>query len=87
MDVAPPTGEEGKVERHTMSRGEMIRRLDDASRDVHEQLENGPISPAERHALAATLTRLLPLVANSLQDQEDQEAAQTLLQGASDAER
>ena len=67
------------MEEHMMSRGEMIRRLDDASRDVHDRLENGPLSADERHALAATLTRLLPLVADSLQDQEDREAAQTLL--------
>jgi hypothetical protein len=65
----------------------MIRRLDDGSRDIREQLENGPLSSDERHALAATLTRLLPLVADSLQEQEDREAAQALLRGASDAER
>jgi len=70
---------------HTMSRGEMIRRLDAASRDVHERLENGPLTPEERHVLAATLTRLLPLVANSLQDQEDREAAQALLRSASNS--
>ena len=81
-----PAARDG-LEEHMMSRGEMIRRLDDASRDVHEQLENGPLSPDERHVLAATLTRLLPTVADSLQDQEDREAAQTLLQGASNAER
>jgi hypothetical protein len=74
------------MEQHTMSRDEMIRRLDDASRDVHEQLENGPPSPDERHALAATLTRLLPLVADSLQDQEDREAAQALPQASSSSE-
>ena len=72
---------------HTMSRGEMIRRLDDASREVHERLENGPLSPDERHLLAATLTRLLPMVADSLQDQEDREAAQKLLRGASGSSR
>ena len=74
------------MEEHMMSRGEMIRRLDDASREVHERLENGPLSTDERHVLAATLTRLLPLVADSLQDQEDRETAQKLLRGASDAE-
>jgi hypothetical protein len=69
--------------RHTMGRGEMIRRLDDASREVHERLENGPLSPDERHVLADRLTRLLPLVADSLQDEEDREAAQALLRSAS----
>jgi hypothetical protein len=75
------------MEEHMMSRGEMIRRLDDACREVHERLENGPLSPDERHVLAATLTRLLPVVADSLQDQEDREAAQRLLRGASGAEQ
>ena len=71
---------------HRMSRGEMIRRLDAASREVHERLENGPLSPEERHVLAATLTRLLPVVADRLQDEEDREAAQALLRGRSGAE-
>jgi hypothetical protein len=70
-----------------MGRGEMIRRLDDASGEVHERLENGPLSPYERQVLAATLTRLLPMVADSLQDREDREAAQALLRGASGSSR
>ena len=61
-----------------MGRGEMIRRLDDASREVREQLTNGPLTPDERHSLAASLERLLPLVADSLQDQEDREAMAAL---------
>jgi hypothetical protein len=61
-----------------MSRGEMIRRLDEVSRHVHDQLENGPLTSEERHALAASLGRLLPVVADSLQDQEDRQAAQAL---------
>ena len=82
--VSPHPAARGSIEHAHDSRGEMIRRLDDASRDVHEQLEK-PLSPTAAF-LAATLTRLLPFVADSLQDQEDQ-AAETLLRGASNAER
>jgi hypothetical protein len=63
-----------------MTRGEMIRRLDEASKDVLEQLTNGPLADDERHALARSLVRLLPLVADDLQDQEDTQAATKLLQ-------
>ena len=63
-----------------MSRGEMIRRLDDASKEVLERLTNGPLGDEERHGLARSLVRLLPLVADDLQDQEDKQAASNLLQ-------
>jgi hypothetical protein len=33
------------MEEHTMSRGEMIRRLDDASREVQERLEERAAEP------------------------------------------
>jgi hypothetical protein len=62
-----------------MSRGEMIRRLDTAVRDVHDHLENGPLTADERHALATSLSRLLPTVADTLQDQEDKDAARALV--------
>jgi hypothetical protein len=63
-----------------MSRGEMIRQLDDASKEVLERLTNGPLGDDERHALARSLIRLLPLVADDLQDQEDKEAAGKLME-------
>jgi hypothetical protein len=50
--------------------------------EVLERLTNGPLGDDERHALARTLVRLLPLVADDLQNQEDQEAAIKLLQHA-----
>lgn len=62
-----------------MSRGEMIRRLDEAARDVHDHLANGPLTADERHALAASLTWLLPTVADTLQDQADEEAVRALV--------
>ena len=70
-----------------MSRGEMIRRLDDVSKEVHARLENGPLTADERHALAASLVRLLPRVADSLQEQEDREAAEALLRHHGDLSR
>lgn len=66
-----------------MSRGEMIRRLDDTAKDI-SVLANGPLTPDEQHAIAETLRRLLPIVADSLQDQADLEAAQALLAATED---
>jgi ketosteroid isomerase-like protein len=65
-----------------MSRGEMIRRLDDAFVEVRDHLANGPLSTNERHALATSLSRLLPIVADSLQEQEDADAAKALVRHA-----
>jgi hypothetical protein len=62
-----------------MSRGEMIRRLDESSKQVLEQLNRGPLTADERHVLAAGLVRLLAIVADSLQDQEDRQAVASLL--------
>jgi hypothetical protein len=62
-----------------MNRGEMIRRLDEASKEVLKRLTNGPVGDEERHALARMLVRLLPLVADDLQDEEDKDAANKLL--------
>jgi hypothetical protein len=61
-----------------MSRGEMVRNLDAASKEVLERLTNGSLEAEERHALARTLIRLLPLVDDDLQDQEDIESATRL---------
>lgn len=61
-----------------MSRGEMIRRLDAVSKEVLERLTNGPLGDDERHALARSLIRLLPLIADDLQEQEDKQAASRL---------
>src|SRR4051812_200867 len=60
-----------------MGRGEMIRRLDDGASAV-ASLGTGPLTADERHALADTLGKLLPLVADSLQEQLDAEAAAAL---------
>jgi hypothetical protein len=56
-----------------MSRGEMIRRLDQASKEVHDHLANGPLTPDDCHTMAASLERLLPAVADRLQEQEDRD--------------
>jgi hypothetical protein len=62
-----------------MSRGEMIRRLDDVSDLVHDGLAAGPLSRSDRDILASHLATLLPIVAQSLQDEEDRQAAHALL--------
>jgi hypothetical protein len=60
----------------------MIRRLDEAAQTAAESLANGPLMPEEQHAIAETLARLLPLVADSLQDQIDAETAAKLEEAA-----
>jgi hypothetical protein len=62
-----------------VGRAEMIRRLDEAGAMAAEVLANGRLSMEEQHAIAGTLTKLLPLVADSLQAQLDLEAAIKLL--------
>ena len=62
-----------------MSRGEMIRRLDEMSVEVRQRMANGPLTQDEQHTLSATLERLLPIVAEELQDVEDAQAAVMLL--------
>jgi hypothetical protein len=62
-----------------MSRGAMIRSLDAVSKEVLERLTNGALEAEERHALARSLVRLLPLIADDLQEQEDKDAASKLV--------
>jgi hypothetical protein len=61
-----------------MSRGEMIRRLDEASEDVRVRLASGSLATEERLALATRLSRQLAIVADSLQAQADADAATAL---------
>src|SRR4051794_13370710 len=42
---------EGEPMATRMSRGEMIRRLDEAATEVHDRLGNGPLMPEERLSL------------------------------------
>jgi hypothetical protein len=70
-----------------MSRGEMIRRLDESSKGLREQLTRGPLTADERRVLAAGLVRLLSIVADSLQDQEDRQAVAGLLTEAGQMSR
>jgi hypothetical protein len=67
-----------------MSRGEVIRRLDAVAEEVRERLMTGPpFRSAERHALAQSLVRLLPLLAaGDLQGQEDNESTSLLVEPA-----
>jgi hypothetical protein len=62
-----------------MSLGDAIRRLDAISREVHEWLTTGPpFLATERHALARTLTTLLPVVAAAFPDQQDTKSSRGL---------
>jgi hypothetical protein len=67
-----------RIAEREVSRGEMIRRLDDAAEYAAKTLSNGSLPRDEQHALAATLAKLLPLVADSLQLQLDTETAMAL---------
>jgi hypothetical protein len=69
-----------------MSRGEMIRQLDEAASLAVDVIGNGPLSMEEQHAIGATLGKLLPLVADTLQNQLDTEAAIALLQSREERE-
>ena len=44
------------------------------------QTTYGPLLPKERHALARSLVRLLPVVADDLQDRDQKNAADKLLE-------
>jgi hypothetical protein len=77
----------GQAVGEDMSRGEMTRRLDGCSRQMLEQLNGGSLTAGERDGLAASLVRLLSIVADSLQDQEDREAVASLLVDAGRAQR
>jgi hypothetical protein len=61
-----------------VSRGEMIRRLDEAENTAAAKLGTGPLSQGEQHAIAASLADLLPLVADSVQDQLEETAGKLL---------
>jgi hypothetical protein len=62
-----------------MSRGDAIRRLDAISKQVHDRLTTGPSFLAiERHALARSLTRLLPVIAATFPDQRDKKSSSGL---------
>jgi hypothetical protein len=47
-----------------MSRGDMMRRLDGASRDLLKRLANGPLGDGKPHRLARTFAGLVPASAD-----------------------
>jgi hypothetical protein len=58
-----------------MSLGDAIRRLDALSKEVQERLTTGPpLLSTERHALARTVTRLLPVIAGASPDEDKKSA-------------
>lgn len=64
-----------------ISRGAMIRRLDQAAEDVAILLaDDEPLTVEERRELTDSLGRLFLAVSNSLQLQEDKMAAGAIMQ-------
>jgi hypothetical protein len=62
-----------------MSSGDAIRRLDAISKEVHERwTAEPPFLAAERHALARSLTRLLPVIAAMFPDHQDKKSSSGL---------
>jgi hypothetical protein len=53
-----------------MSRGEMMRGLDKAAKDVLKRLASGPLTDGQPHALARSLASLVPSGADNVQDPE-----------------
>jgi hypothetical protein len=54
-----------------MSRGEMIRRLDEMSIEVHQRMQTARSPQTSSTPCPAALERLPPIVADELQDVED----------------
>jgi hypothetical protein len=59
-----------------MSRGDMMRQLDGASKDLLKRLVNGPLRDGKPNGLARTLAGLVPMSAAE-QPVEDADAATT----------
>lgn len=53
-----------------MSRGEMMRGLDKAAKDMLKRLASGPLTDGQPHALARSLASLMPSEADNAEDPE-----------------
>jgi hypothetical protein len=62
-----------------MSRGDMMRRLDGASKDLLKRLANGPLVDAKPGGLARTLAGLIPVDAHEAHAQEDTAATTSIV--------
>jgi hypothetical protein len=62
-----------------MSRGDMMRRLDGASKDLLKRLANGPLTDGRPNGLARTLAGLVPMGAAEPPAKDDTEATTSIV--------
>ena len=62
-----------------MSRGDMMRRLDGASKDLLKRLVNGPLADGKPNGLARTLAGLVPIGAAEPPARDDTEATTSIV--------
>jgi hypothetical protein len=62
-----------------MSRGDMMRRLDGASKDILKRLANGPLADGRPGGLARALAGLIPVDARELRAADDGGAATNIV--------
>jgi hypothetical protein len=62
-----------------MSRGDMMRRLDGASKDLLKRLANGPLGDGKPNGLARTFAAFVPTGADELGDKNDSGATTSIV--------
>jgi hypothetical protein len=62
-----------------MSRGDVMRRLDGASKDFLKRLANGPLGDGQPHGLARTFAGLVPTGADDVLDTGDSGATTSIV--------
>ena len=62
-----------------MSRGDMMRRLDGASKDLLKRLANGPLTDGKPNGLARTLAGLVPMGAAEPDGKTETEATSSIV--------
>jgi hypothetical protein len=67
-----------------MSRGDMMRRLDGASKDLLKRLANGPLTDGRPNGLARTLAGLVPMGAAEPDDKNDTGATTSIVDHLAD---
>lgn len=62
-----------------MSRGDVMRRLDGASKDFLKRLANGPLGDGQPHGLARTFAGLVPTGADEVADRGESGATTSIV--------
>jgi len=62
-----------------MSRGDMMRRLDGASKDLLKRLANGPLTDGKPNGLARTIAGLVPMGAAEPPAEDDTGATTSIV--------